>query len=74
MSLIEFLALWCTKSANDLNNVFLYTCLQISCTEAIRSQLDLQSSMFHYFSPESLGPVDHPPRRAKRLAARALTA
>ncbi|MFD1264524.1 transposase, partial [Thauera mechernichensis] len=40
----------------------------------MRGQLDPQSSMFHYFSPESRVPADHPLRRVKRLADRALGA
>ncbi|MDG3066955.1 transposase, partial [Thauera mechernichensis] len=40
----------------------------------MRGQLDPQSSMFHYFSPESRVPVDYPLRRVKRLADRALAA
>ena len=36
----------------------------------MRGQLDLQSSMFHYFSPESRVPADHPLRRVKKLADR----
>lgn len=38
----------------------------------MRGQLDPPSSMFHYFSPESRVPADHPLRRVKRLADRAL--
>ena len=38
----------------------------------MRGQLDPQSSMFHYFSPEARVPADHPLRRVKRLADRAL--
>ncbi len=40
----------------------------------MRGQLDPQSSMFHYFSPDSRVPADHPLRRVKRLADRALGA
>lgn len=40
----------------------------------MRGQLDLQSPMFHYFSPESRVPTDHPLRRVKRLVDRALAA
>jgi len=40
----------------------------------MRGQLDPQSSMFHYFSPESRVPADHPLRRVKKLADRALAA
>lgn len=40
----------------------------------MRGQLDPQSSMFHYFSPESRVPADHPLRRVKKLADRALSA
>jgi len=40
----------------------------------MRGQLDPQSSMFHYFSPESRVPADHPLRRVKQLADRALSA
>ena len=42
--------------------------------KAMRGQLDPQSSMFHYFSPESRVPADHPLRRVKKLADRALAA
>jgi transposase len=40
----------------------------------MRGQLDPQSSMFHYFSPESRVPADHPLRGVKKLADRALGA
>lgn len=40
----------------------------------MRGQLDPQSSMFHYFSPESRVPVEHPLRKVKKLADRALSA
>lgn len=40
----------------------------------MRGQLDPQSSMFHYFSPESRVPADHPLRQVKKLADRALGA
>ncbi len=40
----------------------------------MRGPLDPQSSMFHYFSPESRVPADHPLRRVKQLADRALSA
>src|SRR5574337_2118368 len=40
----------------------------------MRGQLDPQSSMFHYFSPDSRVPADHPLRGVKRLADRALSA
>ncbi|MBC9071771.1 transposase [Thauera sp. CAU 1555] len=40
----------------------------------MRGQLDPQSSMFHYFSHESRVPADHPLRRVKKLADRALAA
>lgn len=40
----------------------------------MRGQLDPQSSMFHYFSPESRVPADHPLRRVTKLADRALSA
>jgi len=40
----------------------------------MRGQLDPQSSMFHYFSPESCVPADHPLRQVKKLADRALAA
>lgn len=40
----------------------------------MRGQLDPQSSMFHYFSPESRVPADRPLRRVKKLADRALAA
>lgn len=40
----------------------------------MRGQVDPQSAMFHYFSPESRVPVDHPLRRVKKLAEQALRA
>ena len=40
----------------------------------MRGHLDPQSSMFHYFSPESRVPAEHPLRRVKKLAERALSA
>jgi uncharacterized protein YdaU (DUF1376 family) len=40
----------------------------------MRGQLNPQSSMFHYFSPESRVPADHPLRAVKQLADRALGA
>ena len=40
----------------------------------MRGQLNPQSSMFHYFSPESRVPADHPLRNVKKLAERALGA
>ena len=40
----------------------------------MRGQLDPQSSMFHYFSPESRVPAEHPLRKVKKLADRALGA
>ncbi len=40
----------------------------------MRGQLDPQSSMFQYFSPESRVPADHPLRRVRKLADRALAA
>lgn len=40
----------------------------------MRGPLDLQSSIFHYFSPESRVPTDHPLRGVKKLADRALGA
>jgi uncharacterized protein YdaU (DUF1376 family) len=40
----------------------------------MRGQLDSQSSMFHYFSPESRVPADHPLRQVRKLADRALAA
>jgi len=40
----------------------------------MRGQLDLQSSMFHDFSPESRVPAEHPLRKVKKLADRALGA
>ena len=40
----------------------------------MRGQLDPQSSMLRYFSPESRVPADHPLRRVKRLADRAMGA
>jgi len=40
----------------------------------MRGQLAPQSSMFHYFSAESRVPTDHPLRKVKKLADRALKA
>jgi transposase len=40
----------------------------------MRGQLDPKSSMFHYFSPESRVPAEHPLRKLKSLAERALGA
>ena len=40
----------------------------------MRGQLNPQSSMFHYFSPESRVTADHPLRNVKKLAERALGA
>jgi transposase len=38
----------------------------------MRGEVDPQSAMFHYFSPESRVPAEHPLRRVKQLADRAL--
>jgi hypothetical protein len=38
----------------------------------MRGQLDRRSSKFHYFSPDSRVPADHPLRGVKKLADRAL--
>ena len=40
----------------------------------MRGQLDPQSSMFHYFSPESRVPAEHSLRKVKKLDNRALGA
>src|SRR5512145_317141 len=40
----------------------------------MRGQVDPQATMFHYFSAESRVPAEHPLRRVKKLAERALGA
>src|SRR5690606_9779537 len=62
------------KAVNDPRSCLSWMCLQTPCPATMRGQLDLQSSMFHYFSPDSRVPADHPLRRVNRLADRALGA